>query len=121
MPVRGIEHARAEPQDLLRRGLIDAGELQRRQPRGGKGTGVTGPGRSDDDDRVRRGPAGHEGEHFLALRVEPLHIVGQDGDRLVRRDRGEHVNRGQRDEEGFGWGAFLEPERRQQRPAMRRV
>ncbi len=82
---------------------------------------MTGPGRSDDDDRVRRGPAGHEGEHFLALRVEPLHIVGQDGDRLVRRDRGEHVNRGQRDEEGFGWGAFLEPERRQQRPAMRRA
>jgi hypothetical protein len=74
----------------------------------------------DDHHLVRARTPGHEREHLGALRVEPLDIVGQDQDGLVRGYGREQAERGERGQEQFRPRPVGQAECGQQRPPVDR-
>jgi len=55
----------------------------------------------DQDDGIGAHPAGDERQHVLAGLVQPLHVVHHQQHRLLRGEVRQHVQRGERDHEGF--------------------
>jgi len=69
---------------------------------------------------VRRGPAGDERQDLQALRVQPLHVVGEHGDGTFGPGGREQADGGERDQERLRRRAVRKTERGQQRPAVGR-
>ena len=100
-PVSRLEHAGHQAQDIVRRRLLHTPDDKFSKPGGQEGPGMARPHHPDDDHRMWPGPARHERQDFLALLVQPLHIVDKDRDWLLRRNGREQIHRGQRDLEEF--------------------
>jgi hypothetical protein len=118
--VRRACHACLDPEDLIRRQLVDLGHFQPGQPGRQVRPAVTGPGCPDDDQPLAPRPASHESEHLLALRVKPLHVIDEDRHRSPRGGRIDQADRRQGDHVELRSRAVGQPERRQQGPAVRR-